>query len=680
MKAIASPCPARRNEARWAELLASYRPPAALAVEVADAWELYGGSAGVTRAWRREGLAVFEPLDLRNRPWQNLLRPQVQEWILNRIRARRVRILFLAPPCRSFSVMRVYRYGTRSSEYPAGNGSDPVEVEGNLHAEFVRRVIVACLAAGVTFILEHPAGSFLWQLPGFVALAMQPSVHMMVFDQCMYGACVPHADGPPPGLEDPELIRKRTRLLTNHPAYLGLRRMCNGLHRHEQLEGSVWTADGWKSKTALAAAYPRAFCRKVAVLSGRVLAPRVAARSVDRWRRLIELIRAGDVERHPGPPRQRCAYRATRAGRDLLFHDVADSTRAQYESRLLALTDFFLHRGFLDLSAILSGDQAAVTARLVTFLRYQYRSRAWGRAAAVQLVAALKRHLVWEAALGRTAHPPELVLEPARRLVRAWARSEPVECHTPVPLFVAQSLFVTFVTSGNHAAATIVGLCFHCLVRVEEVMCLRWGAIAEAPAAFRAAYPDVRGLITIDKPKLRTGVGRNNHQFAIVEEQTLADYFAWLTVNLTDQDKQQLVWPGGAQDFIKHWDAALRLLGLTGLDLTPSGLRPGGVTHHFLIHQNVPLLRRRGRWQSDRTLEHYLHEVIYAQQYVRMAPEIQARLQTIAAGAAHFARPPPSPAPPVACRIQPLGVGGSMRPMGPATDGAHHFQWRRAAV
>ena len=40
---------------------------------------------------------------------------------------------------------------------PQGLGTDPFELDGNAHADFVRRVAIACLAVNVIFIIEHPS-------------------------------------------------------------------------------------------------------------------------------------------------------------------------------------------------------------------------------------------------------------------------------------------------------------------------------------------------------------------------------------------------------------------------------------------------------------------------------------------------------------------------------------------
>ena len=41
------------------------------------------------------------------------------------------------------------------------------------------------------------------------------------------------------------------------------------------------------------------------------------------------------------------------------------------------------------------------------------------------------------------------------------------------------------------------------------------------------------------------------------------------------------------------------------------GLRGGGAVHSYLTDQNVPQVRRLGRWAREETLERYLQEGIY---------------------------------------------------------------------
>lgn len=97
-------------------------------------------------------------------------------------------------------------------------------------------------------------------------------------------------------------------------------------------------------------------------------------RRVERWRRLIQLLRAGDVERHLGPPRQ-IRYRTSRRGIDLLDNGIEDTTKAIYEARLEELRMFFSCRGLSTIENILGKPSRAAASRVATFLRYHASSR-----------------------------------------------------------------------------------------------------------------------------------------------------------------------------------------------------------------------------------------------------------------------------------------------------------------
>ena len=70
---------------------------------------------------------------------------------------------------------------------------------------------------------------------------------------------------------------------------------------------------------------------------------------------------------------------------------------------------------------------------------------------------------------------------------------------------------------------------------------------------------------------------------------------------------------------------------LTSLEIPPGlftlgGLRAGGATHHYLVCQNVPVLQRRGRWQSSRSLDHYIQEAAVVLSTLNIPEHVSAAL------------------------------------------------------
>ena len=518
-------------------------------------WEIYGGCCALTRAVQRRGMTTHFALDLSRESWQDVLQLPVQWWILGRIRRGQVRFVHLAPPCLSFS--RARRCSTRTAAVPEGDGTDPVETEGNAHAAFARQVCITCLAASVDFSLEHPRLSFLWWLRSFKALALLPNVRYVDLDQCTFGARPPDA-----ALFSGDVrTMKPTRILTTAAAMEVLAERCRRDHEHVQLKGNVPAQFGGGKRTSKAAAYPEGLCRRWAEAVDDACCP---SRVLRRWMRLIQLHRAGDIERHPGPSARMVERRGQRAGLDLLVVDIVPSTLRICEERLEEFVVFWATRGSARPWQSLRGPGAAIAHRLCEFLRQRFASQQWGRAQGAQLIAAVKRHLVWALAAGEEVVEPETFLAPVRRLLRSWQRLEPVECNEPVPKTVALAIFTVMAASGNWACALMVALGFHCLLRPEELKEVRWSDVNFAAAAVRDEYTVVQALVAIRRPKIRTGVRHANMQYVTVECPQLANLIRWLTVDLTDAERELRVFPLPAGEFLRYWRAGLTACGLTG--------------------------------------------------------------------------------------------------------------------
>lgn len=89
------------------------------------------------------------------------------------------------------------------------------------------------------------------------------------------------------------------------------------------------------------------------------------------------------------------------------------------------------------------------------------------------------------------------------------------------------------------------------------------------------------------------------HQHVRVEDAYFVPFIAQLDEQISPEEK---LLPMGGYNFRLLWDALLKELGM------PVG-QQHGLTPAIAMTQDVQLVRWRGRWQHNATLEHYLQEV-----------------------------------------------------------------------
>ena len=123
-------------------------------------------------------------------------------------------------------------------------------------------------------------------------------------------------------------------------------------------------------------------------------------------------------------------------------------------------------------------------------------------------------------------------------------------------------------------------------------------------ARFRNAY----GLVVVREPKTRRLAAHAAAQHVPIEDETLTRFLGACKSCLCKNNHEQRIWAGTPQAFSFRWTKIVRKFNKWGLcvHFTVGGLRGGGATEHFLKHQNVPLLMRRGRWTQLNTLDRYL--------------------------------------------------------------------------
>ena len=199
--------------------------------------ELYAGSAGISRAMADVGFKVGPPIEIKS-GW-DMANAEVFGLLVRLCAAGRVGLLWLGPPCTTYSLVRFPKLRSKLYFW----GFDPLEPEtcwGNLHLRQALALFLVQSSAGNEAVAETPWGAFSRHLPWWRALA-SCSTEVRV-DQCRFG--VPYM--------------KPTSLLCTSKAFAPLQRRCNCKTPRERLEGAA---------TSRAAEYPQLLCQEVARIS-----------------------------------------------------------------------------------------------------------------------------------------------------------------------------------------------------------------------------------------------------------------------------------------------------------------------------------------------------------------------------------------------------------------------------
>jgi len=216
-----------------------------------------------------------------------------------------------------------------------------------------------------------------------------------------------------------------------------------------------------------------------------------------------------------------------------------------------------------------------------------------------------------------------------------------------IQVFLA--MFGSACSMEHWSFATVLIICFHCLLRPDEVLNMAWQDVASVLIDFLTWYPTVSDIVGVRKPKMRKAP-QARHQFVVVEDTYVAAWLHWLTAELSAEELKLKIFPGGYPAFYNLFQKMIKLLGLNSLGLSPGSLRAGGATHHYLTFQDVPRLRRRGRWRQEATLEHYVQEAVCALQLQSLDPYTLQKLQKMVAIAQQLLNDKSLVAPGVDCR------------------------------
>ena len=224
-------------EARMQGLLEPDSVPGVVCEGLFDFLEIYSGCSRLSLAVKEKGLSVLPPIELKE-GFDMCERPLFMS-LLGMVRAKRIRFIWVAPPCTTFSLARTPKL--RNLKTPWGfDVLHPKVVGGNLHAFQALLLCLVQFFVGGFFGAEQPAWGFMWALPVWVLFRFLGCLEIL-FDWCRFDCW----------------FKKTTRLLSNFGPMKKLGKRCHHNFRHVKLEGSATTQAG---------AYSPCFCRHFADL------------------------------------------------------------------------------------------------------------------------------------------------------------------------------------------------------------------------------------------------------------------------------------------------------------------------------------------------------------------------------------------------------------------------------
>lgn len=215
-------------------------------------------------------------------------------------------------------------------------------------------------------------------------------------------------------------------------------------------------------------------------------------------------------------------------------------------------------------------------------------------------------------------------MTPSWDIAYAWLADEPHQRHPALPVSTLLAMMALCLYWGWIHEACVLGLTWSGILRIGEVLqAVRLDLVLPQDQAPGSQFI----LLKIRDPKTRGRAAR--HQAARVDQQ---DLVRLLVATYGRFDNDQKLWPFSAATLRSRFSHLLRTLGLPTkqegnvrpFDL--GSLRPGGATWLLNFTENSELVRRRGRWLSNRVMEVYLQEILVATHLQRLTEAQRDRI------------------------------------------------------
>eukprot|EP00971_Amphidinium_carterae_P103364 2046385-Amphidinium_carterae.1 len=214
---------------------------------------------------------------------------------------------------------------------------------------------------------------------------------------------------------------------------------------------------------------------------------------------------------------------------------------------------------------------------------------------------------------------------------RQWSRLEPLRMRPPMPARLALALAVTAWVNDWRRSALALLLAFQALLRPAEVAALRRQHIV-LPEDLAGSEQSLVICVTQSKTTHRAA----RLQSVMINDPTVVALAGCL---LREDSASAPLIRGGLRELHKKFDHLRASLDLSSSPFTLSTLRGGGAVWHIQQSQSIAMLQWRGRWSSERSVQHYLQLGLAATALASLSPSTRAKVEALANLAGHLLNP-----------------------------------------
>eukprot|EP00438_Fugacium_kawagutii_P000101 Skav218715 [mRNA] locus=scaffold1346:664540:668773:+ [translate_table: standard] len=642
-----------------------------------DFAEVYRGSGHLSASHHAMGFRVHPGFDIQDGSTGDVLQPATILVIVGLIARRVVRAWHVAPVCTTFGTLR--RPRLRSVLIPFGfNPDDDDTHEGNRFAMRGGFILWLCCFYNLVCSIEQPGGSVMYYLDIFQRL-LSHGFHMVRFPFCGFGTP----------------FQKLSCWISNNPHMTQLAARCNcgrkgrhfrvqGVFDHQRLREfckmcrpSVEAVFGaapqlGQAVAKFSAAYPLPLCK------------RIAQYNAIHFNELDDAVEPSIERPSSSPPRW-----VSELGRSLTWKKMLQfafnkpnhiniNEHLSYRSLLKHLAKSKQHSRFCTLldsrvviGANAKGRKATVESRAGfsldptanrhpatnkrrdacydSFCKWMEQELGIGPSAGglpphelPTALIAFGKHLFYSGApkyfFAETIntvvyrHPEHRhFFSSAWATLRKWEEAEPTEraMVMPASVFEAGVALSLLWQWPLFAAALLMG--FHGLLRPNEILPLK-----------RSELVLPRDVLSCEQICYVKLIKSKTSRFMLRQHARISDE---LTVQFLDKQfgalpHDHLLFNCSFGMFKTRWN---RLFGFMGVPtsekqngITPKSLRGSGASWLFHCAEDVSRILWRGRWQSRRTLEHYLQDVMGQVLLTDLPPDKRADVLDLSLASSHL--------------------------------------------